>query len=358
VNRLRIDLHIALMVAVLSCLATAGAVGQPPDVLYKVPDWRPADAGDVASQAMAWLKQNDADGPTTAKAAEIWANTPEQPTGAELLARLVDTFSLIDERAAGLVRLCERPKSRPSLPDQSWPDPSWLADEKTPPLLSNNMRLLYGRWLIHQQLYDEAAEQIADVEPGDVVAPALLLFCQSVAHHTLLEREAGLKAIGRLLDGERQSPRRYVVVARLMQQDLDGLQDDTLDHIARRMDDVRRRLDLGRAGEKVQNVERGVIESLDKLIEKLEKEQKKSQSSSSSSRGKTRPNKPAERSQIIDGKGRGEVTRRRIGTESGWGDLPPKQREDSLQQIGRDFPSHYRDVIEQYFRKLAAEGTD
>ena len=24
-----------------------------------------------------------------------------------------------------------------------------------------------------------------------------------------------------------------------------------------------------------------------------------------------------------------------------------------MQQIGRDFPSHYRDVIEQYFRKLA-----
>ena len=28
-----------------------------------------------------------------------------------------------------------------------------------------------------------------------------------------------------------------------------------------------------------------------------------------------------------------------------------------MQQIGRDFPSHYRDVIEQYFRRLAAEGS-
>jgi hypothetical protein len=28
-----------------------------------------------------------------------------------------------------------------------------------------------------------------------------------------------------------------------------------------------------------------------------------------------------------------------------------------LQQIGRQFPSHYRDVIEQYFRKLASEGS-
>jgi len=59
----------------------------------------------------------------------------------------------------------------------------------------------------------------------------------------------------------------------------------------------------------------------------------------------------------MGGKGRGEVTKRKIGTGSGWGDLPPKQREEALQQIGREFPSHYRDVIEQYFRKLANEGS-
>ena len=53
--------------------------------------------------------------------------------------------------------------------------------------------------------------------------------------------------------------------------------------------------------------------------------------------------------------GPGEVTKKNIGSESGWGDLPPKQREEAMQQIGRDFPSHYRDAIEEYFRKLAAE---
>ena len=26
-----------------------------------------------------------------------------------------------------------------------------------------------------------------------------------------------------------------------------------------------------------------------------------------------------------------------------------------MQQIGRDFPAHYRDAIEQYFRRLATE---
>jgi hypothetical protein len=35
--------------------------------------------------------------------------------------------------------------------------------------------------------------------------------------------------------------------------------------------------------------------------------------------------------------------------------LPAKEREEAMQQIGKDFPSHYREVIEQYFRKLASE---
>ena len=49
----------------------------------------------------------------------------------------------------------------------------------------------------------------------------------------------------------------------------------------------------------------------------------------------------------------GKVEQRDIGNKSGWGDLPPKEREQALQQIGREFPAHYREVIEQYFRALA-----
>jgi len=57
----------------------------------------------------------------------------------------------------------------------------------------------------------------------------------------------------------------------------------------------------------------------------------------------------------MGGKGSGRVTQKGVGHRSDWGNLPPKQREEALQQIGRDFPAHYRDIIEQYFRKLATE---
>ena len=139
-----------------------------------------------------------------------------------------------------------------------------------------------------------------------------------------------------------------------MQADLKDLQDDTLDHIARRMGDIRRRLDLGRAGSKVRNEEEGVIKSLDKLIKKLEDQQQQQADSGSN----LQPSEPAPQSRIMGGKGPGLVTKKNVGSESGWGNLPPKERERAMQEIGRDFPSHYRDAIEQYFRRLAAEGNE
>jgi hypothetical protein len=143
-----------------------------------------------------------------------------------------------------------------------------------------------------------------------------------------------------------------------MREDLTGLKEDSLDHIARRMEDIRRRLELGRAGQQVRGIEDGVIKSLDKLIDELEKKQQQQQQQASSSSGKMQPSTPAPDSQIMGGQGRGEVTKKDIGDESGWGNLPPKQREEAMQQIGRDFPAHYRDVIEQYFRRLAGEGNE
>ena len=108
-------------------------------------------------------------------------------------------------------------------------------------------------------------------------------------------------------------------------------------------------------GPKVRKQEDGVIESLDKLIKKLEDQEKQRNSSKRPASGNLTPSKPAERSADRGGKRSGEVTKRNIGNKSGWGNLPPKEREEAMQQIGREFPSHYREVVEQYFRRLANE---
>ena len=194
----------------------------------------------------------------------------DQAAGAELLDRLAETFAVVDPRVAQLVEICSHPRSSLVLPTFTW-----MADPKTSTLLAANMRVYYGRWLVQGQWFEEALEQLGGLKPADVVAPAELLFYQGVTYHRMLNKEEGLKVINQLLDGAEASPRRYVAVAYLMQADLNSLEEETLDHIARRMEDVQRRLDLGRAGPKVRKVEDGVIESLDKMIEKIEDEQDK-----------------------------------------------------------------------------------
>ena len=99
-------------------------------------------------------------------------------------------------------------------------------------------------------------------------------------------------------------------------------------------------------------MEDGVVESLDKMIKKIEDEQNKQNQSQSNS---LKSSSPAKDSMIPSGKAPGNVDKKDIGHKSGWGDMPPKEREETLQHMGRDFPPHYRDAIEQYFRKLATE---
>jgi hypothetical protein len=87
------------------------------------------------------------------------------------------------------------------------------------------------------------------------------------------------------------------------------------------------------------------------MIKELEEQQQQQ----SGAANNVQSSRPASDSQLMGGRGPGEVTKRDVGKKAGWGNLPPKQREEAMQQIGREFPSHYQDVIEQYFRKLAAE---
>ncbi|MDY0169665.1 MAG: hypothetical protein RBS80_24190 [Thermoguttaceae bacterium] len=334
--------------AVWSCafLWPVLATAQVDDILSRTADWQSPKAVDVQARALEWLSERSTDEAIQARFAEIWADgQPAVETA--LLEKLARTFALLKPQAAELVALCAAPRVQLVAPSQPW-----LMDSEVPPFEANNLRLLFGRWLVHEGMHDEALEQIGNLNPEDVVAPASLLFYQGVAYHNLLEKEKGLAVLDRLLDGAENSPRRYVSVARLMREDLGGVKPDTLDHIARRMRDIHRRLDLGRAGEKVRGIEDGVIESLDKLIKELEDQQQAAAGGAGA--GGSQSSSPAPDSRILGGKGPGDVDRKNIGSDSGWGSLPPKEREEALQQIGRDFPSHYRDVIEEYFRRKAA----
>jgi hypothetical protein len=311
------------------------------------PTWQPVQPEAVAERINDYLTSADIDADRSSAVRKEWRASDDEADG-DLLDRLAQSLAKADDRVVELVEYCSGVSKPGTLPEFSW-----LADSDTPLLVRNNMRLYLARWLVQQGYYDEAISWTAGLTTDEVVAPEALLFYRAIAHHRLVQPDESDAALSQLLQREDVLPARYQKLADLMRQDLAGLQDESLDHIARRMEDVRRRLAQGRSGERVQKIEDGVIESLDKLIKKAEDQMQQSQSSASS--GGQQSGTPMQDSQIAELKGPGKVEPRDIGRGTEWGNLPDKDREKALQEIGREFPSHYREVIEEYFRRLAAE---
>jgi len=315
------------------------------------PSWELRAYGDVRSQLIEWLETSGADRSSQSQVRALWPEVQLRETrAAELLDRLAESFALVDPRASALVDACNRPIDSP-LP----PEANWLSDSSLPIFFRNNLQLYYARWLAQHQRYDEVLTVLEELQLTEVIDPASLLFYRLVAYQQLVLPEECRAELTLLLEQQDALPRRYLQIAQLVQRDLAGLKDESLDHISRRMNDVRRRLDIGRAGKQVQLVEQSVLDSLDKLIDEAEKQQQQQQQCMAP--GSAQGSKPMQDSRPAELKAPGRVDPRDIGGRSGWGDLPPKQREQALQQIGREYPAYYRELIEQYFRELADQST-
>lgn len=331
---------------------TAAGMAQNDGEFLAPPTWQPTSPEDAYGRLLEYLEAARIAPDRRAIVLDQWnsadGDTANGKLAGDLLDRLAAALAKADDRVAELVEHCAAMSYQGDLPEFAW-----LADSETPLLVRNNMRLFYARWLVQQGYYDEAVAWTDGLTTADVAAPHALLFYRAIAHQRLVEPDKAIAELGQLVTRRDQLPIRYRKLAELMEQDLAGLTDDSLDHIARRMEDVRRRLAQGRSGRRVQSVENGVIDSLDKLIKDIEDRMRRQQGAAAASA--PRSLSPMPDSRIAEGKAPGKVEHRDIGDGAGWGNLPEKDREKALQDIGRDFPSHYREIIEEYFRRLAAE---
>lgn len=50
----------------------------------------------------------------------------------------------------------------------------------------------------------------------------------------------------------------------------------------------------------------------------------------------------------------GDANDRNTAARAGWGNLPAKEQAKAEQEIGRNFPPHYRLALKKYFEKLAS----
>lgn len=314
------------------------------------PTWQLADADATYRQFEDYLRTQSVPVAQQSQLRDLWWQTGNAANSqTSLLDRLAICLAAVNDRVAELVAFCGKSQRPTTLPDFSW-----LADSDTPPLVRYNMRLYFARWLAENNYDDEVIAWTDGLSPADVVAPETLLFYRAIASHRLVLADRADATVAELLQRADELPIRYQKLAALMQQDLATLEDDSLDHIARRMADVRRRLDLGRTGKTVQVVEDGVIDSLDKLIKDLEDQAQQQQAQTDAAGGQP-SGTPMQDSRLAELKAPGKVDQRDVGHGADWGNMSDKEREQALQDIGREYPSHYREVIEQYFRRLAAE---
>jgi hypothetical protein len=319
---------------------------------------RTATADTARGQAQAWLKEVGKTDATTQKAfADIWNSDRA------VLDKVTDTLCL---DAAAKKLLDEARDSKSAAPTEV---PALIKDKKLPAFFRGNLALVYAKALSNRRIYEEALEALENVKPEQVVDPATLLFHKAVAEHALMKSREASNTIVRLLDDVADSPERYKMVAALMVFDMMTWKDKDLGSIARKMDNIERRLDLSRGGPKTQKLQKEVVARLDELIKEKENQGQcqgcnggncpNGGQPGNTPNNTTNPSAPQQDSFGGTGSGPGNVDPKRLKELAEvWGKLPEKDRAKAMAELTRDMPPRYREVIEKYFKELSkSEGS-
>jgi hypothetical protein len=310
------------------------------------PPWAPLPAGEIRARLEQWMTARKTDPAVRTTALADWPDAAAPPE--RLLVAALHAASRADADLGRIVVPLERGElsSLAALNE-------YLGRPDGDPFLVTNLRAWAGRRLAERRWYDEAYELLKGADLALAIDPAGILFFRAVAAQALLDVDAALTALDDLLQRTERVPVRYSAAATLMREELAQLKDKSLGQIARLMADSERRLDLGRAGERVQTVQERIIAELDELIKKLEAQHGGGGGGGGTSSNSNQSSGPAEDSSVKGSTAPGETDAKKFSKEGQWGDLPPRQQAEAKNLINRQFPPHYRQAIETYFKKLA-----
>lgn len=223
----------------------------------------PASVEAARTQAASWLK---AAGKTDAQVQfnAIWKND-----SLTVLDRVVATFALSDPAVAKLLADARDPGT--PAPTKV---PDLIRDAKGAAFFRANLGLAYARNLSNRRIHEESLETLKLFQPEQVVDPAAYLFHRAVSEHAMLMKPEATKTIERIIDDAPFSPDRYKTVSMLMLLDMHSWKDKDLQSIARKMENVERRLELARGGPQTQKLQKEIVARLDELIKELENKNK------------------------------------------------------------------------------------
>jgi hypothetical protein len=241
-----------------SAAPPSGSAGATPFVSVPVPTFAcraPVDPALAYSRAYYWLRgRRPVDADLLRQFNAVWESDRS------LLDKTAATFRLGDYDAADLLD---------AVRDRDRPVPA----EVPPPFQARelagyhraNLALAYARELCGRRAFEEAFAVLRRVRCDDVVDPAQYWFLRARAAHALMWRNEALEAIDELLDMT-EIPERYRALALGMRRDMETWGDKDLGWVARKMDNVARRLELGRGGQFTQKMQKEILVRLDEMI--------------------------------------------------------------------------------------------
>ena len=255
-----------LALAVLLCTGRQAVVAA--EVKKEVAAFGALDAPSAEAartNALAWLKQTGKANEAALRQFDLIWKQDDRP----VLDRVADSLALVDPAAAKLLAEANDPASPAptAIPDA-------LQNAKAPAFYRANLALAYARGLSNRRIHEESLAILKQFRPEQVVDPAAYLFHRAVSEHALLQRPEAVRSITRLLEDAVDAPERYKTVAALMLLDMQTWKDKDLGAVARKMDNVERRLELARGGPQTQKMQKEIVARLDELIKELENKAK------------------------------------------------------------------------------------
>src|SRR5438067_732558 len=254
--------------ALTTGLAAPASAADPAKPTFGFSTLKAATPDAAKAKAAAWLKSVGKF--DQAAFDRVWAD--ESKT---VLDRTADSLALGSSEAAAILANV-RKADAPAPPET----PALLKDAKQDTFFRTNVALAFAKAAAGKKVYEEALEALnAVATPEAAVDPSAFYFFKAVAEHATMRKDAATGSIVRLLDDVADAPDRYKMVATLMFFEMQNWSPDPKDlsNIERLMDNSGRRLELARAGEKTQDIQRKIVFRLDELIKELENRNKPGQ---------------------------------------------------------------------------------
>lgn len=240
------------------------------------------------------------------------------------------------------------------------------AASKEDPYLAVNAANLAATALVDLEQFPRAIAVLEPIfsqhAPLDRYTPGAdhMLFMLGYSYIRELRYEAAKAILTRFLQTYPQAPQRLRVTATQIVTEIDRRIPGKLGDVRDLLVYAHQRIELGDTGEPVSLRQQQAVALLDNMIHEAEENEKNARQKSPSGGGKgnkPQPSSGAKESRIPTGAPAGDTVLRRSRVTPGeaWGKMPPREREQIIQTLQRQFPSRYRDLLEQYYRQLAKD---